>query len=47
LKQTIPPGKTASFTYKPSPALPRISGGRFDTSVTIAGFTEVIPQSQK
>jgi hypothetical protein len=47
LKQTIPPGQKINFIYKPSPPLPKIAGGRFDTSVTIAGFTEVIPQSQK
>jgi len=47
LKQTILPGERISFTYKPSPPLPKIAGGRFETSVTIAGFTEVIPQSQK
>ncbi len=43
LQQEIPPQGRARFTYKPSPPLPKISGGRFDTSVTIAGFTEVIP----
>jgi hypothetical protein len=43
LKQTIPPGEKISFTYKPSPPLPKIAGGRFETSVIIAGFTEVIP----
>ena len=44
LKETIQPKSTINFVYKPSPALPKSSGGRFDTSVTIAGFTEIIPQ---
>jgi hypothetical protein len=44
LKETIQPGGTINFVYTPSPPLPKISGGRFDTSVTIAGFTEIIPQ---
>ena len=47
LKQTIPLGEKFSFTYKPSPPLPKIAGGRFETSVTIAGFTEVIPQTKE
>lgn len=44
LKETIEPRSTLSFTYKPSPPLPKIPGGHFDTSVTIAGFSEIIPQ---
>ena len=44
LKETINPGNSISFIYKPSPPLPKIAGGRFDTSVKIAGFTEIIPQ---
>jgi hypothetical protein len=46
LKETIQPGAKTNFTYRPSPPLPKISGGRFDTSVTIAGFTEIIPQTK-
>jgi hypothetical protein len=46
LKETIETGNKVSFVYKPSPPLPRISGGRFETSVMIAGFTEIIPQSR-
>jgi hypothetical protein len=42
LKKTIPPGEKLSFTFKPSPPLPKIAGGWFETSVTIAGFTEII-----
>jgi len=44
LKETINPGNSISFIYKPSPPLPKIAGGRFETSVKIAGFTEIIPQ---
>jgi hypothetical protein len=46
LEREIPPQGRTPFTYKPSPPLPKMSGGRFDTSVTIAGFTEVIPPPQ-
>jgi len=46
LKETIQPGARINFTYKPSPPLPKISGGRFETSVKIAGFSEIIPQNQ-
>jgi hypothetical protein len=34
------------FTFKPSPPLTKMAGGHFDTSVAIAGFTEVIPQTK-
>ena len=46
LKETFEPGATVEFTFKPVPPLPKISGGRFDTSVMISGFTEVIPQTK-
>ena len=46
LKQTIQPGARAKFTFTPSPPLPKISGGHFDTSVMIAGFKEIIPQNK-
>ena len=46
LKQEIAPGATARFTFTPSPPLPKIIGGHFDTSVSVAGFTEVIPQKR-
>jgi len=46
LKETILSGEKIDFTYKPSPPLPKIAGGRFETSVKIAGFTEIIPQKQ-
>ncbi len=43
LPQEIPPQGTISFTFTPATPLPKVSGGRFQTSVSIAGFTEVIP----
>jgi hypothetical protein len=46
LKETIQPGATVNFSYAPSPPLSKIAGGRFDTSVTIAGFSEILPQQQ-
>ncbi len=42
----IPPGGRLSFTFSPSPPLPKAPGGHFITSVAIAGFTEVIPQTR-
>ena len=42
----IPPGGRVPFTYAPSPALPKVSGGRFETTVAIAGYAEVIPQTK-
>jgi hypothetical protein len=44
LNETIQPGGKINFAYKPSPPLPKIAGGRFDISVKVAGFTEIIPQ---
>ena len=46
LKQEIPPGQTARFTFTPSPPLPKIMGGHFDISASVTGFTEVIPQKK-
>ena len=42
LPQEISPGGRSPFAYKPSPPLRQMSGGRFTTSVAIAGFIEVI-----
>lgn len=39
----ISPGATASLNYKPSSALPTRSDGYFETTVSVAGFTELIP----
>lgn len=41
VEQEIAPGGTASFSYKPSFATPR-GDGRFETAVTVAGFTEIV-----
>lgn len=46
LNETIQPGGKINFTFKPSPPLSKIAGGRFETSVKIAGFSEIIPQKQ-
>ena len=43
----IAPGKSLPFTFTPSPPLPKRADGRFaPPSVSIAGFTEIIPQSK-
>lgn len=42
----IPPGGRVSFTFSPSPPLAKATGGHFVTSVSVAGFTEVIPQAK-
>jgi hypothetical protein len=46
LQQEILPGGTAQFTFLPSPPLPTIAGGHYETSVSVAGFTEVLPQTK-
>jgi len=46
LPKEIPPGGSLPFTYKPSPPPPKMAGGHFETTVTVAGFTEVIPQTR-
>jgi len=43
LPQEVAPGGRASFTFSPSPPLPKASGGHFMTVASEAGFTEVIP----
>ncbi len=43
LQKDIAPGGRLAFTFQPSPPLTQMGGGRYQTSVTIAGFTEVIP----
>jgi hypothetical protein len=43
----IAPGKSLPFTFTPSPPLPKRTDGRFERpSVSIAGFTQIIPQSK-
>jgi hypothetical protein len=46
LQKEIAPGGRVSFAFSPSPPLTQMSGGHYQTSVTIAGYTEVIPQSK-
>jgi hypothetical protein len=46
LQKEIAPGGRLPFTFQPSPPLAKIGGGRYETSVSIAGFTEVIPQGK-
>lgn len=45
LPKEIAAGEHLPFTFKPSPPLAKMPGGHFETSVAIAGFTEVIPQT--
>jgi len=40
----IPPGGSVPFTYTYLSPLPSRADGQFETMVSIAGFTEVIPQ---
>src|SRR5262245_41344062 len=43
----IAPGKSLPFKFTPNPPLPKRTDGRFERpSVSIAGFTQVIPQSK-
>jgi hypothetical protein len=42
----IPPGGTTRFQYTPSSPLPKRTDGHFIVSVSVAGFTQVIPQSR-
>ena len=46
LTREIPPGGRAPFDFKPSAPLAKASGGHFETSVAVAGFTEIIPQTR-
>lgn len=46
LPKEIPVGGRLPFTYSPSPPLPKAPGGRFETTVAIAGYAEVILQTK-
>lgn len=46
LPSEIPPDGRAPFTFKPSSPLAKASGGHFESSVAVAGFTEIIPQTR-
>jgi hypothetical protein len=42
VSEEIPPGKAVQFHYKPSSPLASRPDGYFETTVSVAGFTEVI-----
>ena len=42
--EEIPPGGSVPFTYMQLSPLPSRADGQFETMVSVAGFTEVIPQ---
>jgi hypothetical protein len=42
----IPPKGTTRFQYMPDPPLPKRTDGSFLVSVSVAGFTQVIPPSR-
>ncbi len=46
LEGEIAPGKAVPFTYKRSVPLPSRPDGYFETTVSVAGFTEVIQQNR-
>jgi hypothetical protein len=43
VQQTIPPGQSVRFTYRPSSPLTSRPDGSYETTVSIAGFTQVYP----
>lgn len=42
IDEEIPPGGAARFTYSPAHPLPSAPDGYFETTVSVAGFTQVI-----
>lgn len=42
----IAPRGSKAFSYQPSPPLPSSKDGRYETTVSIAGYTEIIPQKR-
>ncbi|MFQ5849240.1 MAG: hypothetical protein ACE5JU_01475 [Candidatus Binatia bacterium] len=44
VKKEIAPGRSVSFTYSLSPPLLSRPDGHFETEVSIAGFSEVVPR---
>lgn len=46
LPKEVAPGKNLPFTFAPPSPLPVISGGNYEVSVTLAGFTQVIAQEE-
>lgn len=43
VEKEIVPGETVSFAYTPVSPLPARPDGAFETAVSVAGFTEIIP----
>jgi len=43
IPQEIPPGGQVPFTYRPDVALSERPDGRYMTTVSVAGFTEITP----
>jgi hypothetical protein len=46
LATEVPAGGNLPFTFTPSPPLAKVLGGRYQISVTVAGFAQVIPQAR-
>lgn len=46
IAKEIAPGARLPFTFTPTPSLPKIAGGHFQTTVSVAGYTEIIPQTK-
>jgi hypothetical protein len=46
LPKEISPGGRLPFNFSPAPPLPKVTGGHFETSVSVAGFAEIIPQAK-
>lgn len=42
VEKKIPPGGKVDFTYRPAPPLPSRPDGYFETTVTVAGFAEIV-----
>jgi len=46
LTTEIRSGGNLPFTFTPSPPLAKVLGGRYEITVTVAGFAQVIPQTR-
>ena len=44
LREEIKPGGRIAFTFQPASPLAKASGGHYEPSVSVAGFTEIVPQ---
>src|SRR5437870_8092089 len=45
IPQEVPPGGQVAFTYRPDVALSERPDGRYMTTVSVAGFTEITPST--